>query len=382
MMKIYFHVVFVANYFCIFINGQALQHAKKLHSALLSGYMKDVFPRDNQSEPLNIDIGCILFSVNSFQEVEERISVTAGIDLIWKDISLTWNPTSYGGKEHIFIPSKLIWTPFVVLLNTPGELKTVGENSEYIASVTCNGSVNYTPGDVMVATCPVDVSKFPYDVQICTLEFVPWGYLSWAIKFTSQTDSVYTFYYTENSDWKITQHSTSVELVGIGIYSFKVKITIKREPTYYMVTIIIPTLLFCLLNPLVFLIPVDSGDRISLAMTILLSYAIFLTLVSSSIPATSNPMCFLLLILIIIIIISGLIVVFAIITLKYHHDDKFKLGKCSMVLIRLTGQQKIVPADNRLSGKEFSRSLDRLFLVISYILLFIVILSYVIFVNN
>jgi hypothetical protein len=103
----------------------------------------------------------------------------------------------------------------------------------------------------MVATCPADVSKFPYDVQICTLEFVPWGYLSWAIKFTSQTDSVYTFYYTENSDWKITQYSTSVELVGIGIYSFKVKITIKREPTYYMVTIIIPTLLFCLLNPLI-----------------------------------------------------------------------------------------------------------------------------------
>ena len=149
-----------------------------------------------------------------------------------------------------------------------------------------------------------------------------------------------------------------------------------------MVTIIIPTLLFCLLNPLVFLLPVDSGDRISLSMTILLSYAIFLTLVSSSIPATSNPMCVLLLVLIIIIMISGIIAVFAIITLKYYHDDEYNLGKCSMVLIRLTGQQKIVPADKCLSGKEFSRSLDRLFIVISYVLLFIVILSYIIFVST
>ena len=376
------HVALVTNYLYIFINGQALQPAKNLHSALLSGYMKDVFPRDNESEPLNIDIGCILFSVNSFQEVEERISVTAGIDLSWTDISLAWDPTSYGGKEYTLFPSNLIWKPYVFLLNTPDALKIVGEDSEYIAFVNYNGSVSNTPGDVMVATCPADVSKFPYDVQICTLEFVPWGYLSSAIKFTSQTDSVYTFYYTENSNWKITQHSTSVELVGVGIYSFKVKITIKREPTYYMVTIIIPTLLFCLLNPLVFLLPVDSGDRISLSMTILLSYAIFLTLVSSSIPATSNPMCVLLLVLIIIIMISGMIAVFAIITLKYYHDDKYNLGKCSMVLIRLTGQQKIVPADKCLSGKEFSRSLDRLFIVISYVLLFIVILSYIIFVST
>jgi len=382
-MNIYLlHVALVTNYFYIFINGQALQHDKNLHSALLSGYMKDVFPRDNESVPLNIDIGCILFSINSFQEVEERISVTMGVDLSWTDISLAWDPTSYGGKEYTFFPSNLIWKPYVFLLNTPDTLKIVGEDSEYIALVNYNGSVSYTPGDVTVATCPADVSKFPYDVQICTLEFVPWGYLSWAMKFTSQIDSVYTFYYTENSDWKLQEHSTFVEVVGAGVYSYKVKITIKREPTYYMVTIIIPTLLFCLLNPLVFLIPVDSGDRISLAMTILLSYAIFLTLVSSSIPATSNPMCFLLLILIIIIIISGLIVVLAIITLKYHHDDKFNLGKCSMVLLRLTGQQKIVPADKGLSGKDFSRSLDRLFMVISYILLFIVILSYVIFVNN
>jgi hypothetical protein len=34
--------------------------------------------------------------------------------------------------------------------------------------------------------------------------------------------------------------------------------------------------------------------------------------------------------------ISGMIAVFAIITLKYYHDDEYNLGKCSMVLIRLT----------------------------------------------
>jgi hypothetical protein len=48
--------------------------------------------------------------------------------------------------------------------------------------------------------------------------------------------------------------------------------------------------LFVALNPLVFLLPVESGERIGLSMTILLSYTIFLTLISDAIPASSNPM--------------------------------------------------------------------------------------------
>jgi hypothetical protein len=45
---------------------------------------------------------------------------------------------------------------------------------------------------------------------------------------------------------------------------------------YYGVMVIAPTVLFALLNPLVFLLPVESGERVGLAMTILLSYALFL----------------------------------------------------------------------------------------------------------
>jgi hypothetical protein len=70
----------------------------------------------------------------------------------------------------------------------------------------------------------------------------------------------------------------------------------KNTSLYYGVMIIAPTVLFALMNPLVFLLPVESGERVGLAMTILLSYAIFLTLVSSSIPASSNPMCALLIV--------------------------------------------------------------------------------------
>jgi hypothetical protein len=67
-------------------------------------------------------------------------------------------------------------------------------------------------------------------------------------------------------------------LASTDFYHFKLKI--KRRALYYGVMIIAPTVLFALMNPLVFLLPIESGERVSLAMTILLSYAIFLTLMS------------------------------------------------------------------------------------------------------
>jgi hypothetical protein len=62
---------------------------------------------------------------------------------------------------------------------------------------------------------------------------------------------------------------------------YDIYLTAKRESLYYTVMVVWPTILFGVLNPLVFLLPVESGERIGLSMTIMLSYAIFLTLVSA-----------------------------------------------------------------------------------------------------
>jgi hypothetical protein len=85
--------------------------------------------------------------------------------------------------------------------------------------------------------------------------------------------------------------------------------------------------LFVLLNPLVLLLLIESGGRVSLARTILLAYVIFLTIVSSSIPAFSNPICALLIVMIIIIVVSGIIGFVVIVIVKYfNEEDEDKIG--------------------------------------------------------
>ena len=149
---------------------------------------------------------------------------------------------------------------------------------------------------------------------------MPWAAPKICLVLSANGDQAGLDYFYPHSDWVLQEYSTEVkEILFNTVFSFNLRI--KRCALYYGVMVIAPTVLFALMNPLVFLLPVESGERVSLAMTILLSYAIFLTLVSSSIPASSNPMCALLIVMIIIIFVSGIIVFGVIIIVKYYNEE-------------------------------------------------------------
>ena len=57
-------------------------------------------------------------------------------------------------------------------------------------------------------------------------------------------------------------------------------ITIKRLRLYYVVTIIIPVLFLALTATLVFALPADSGEKMGTSITVLLAFAVYLTIVA------------------------------------------------------------------------------------------------------
>jgi hypothetical protein len=44
---------------------------------------------------------------------------------------------------------------------------------------------------------------------------------------------------------------------------------------------------------MVFKLPVDSGEKIGFSLTVLLAYAVYLTMISENIPSTSVAVCYL-----------------------------------------------------------------------------------------
>ncbi|XP_063410515.1 acetylcholine receptor subunit alpha-1-A-like [Mytilus trossulus] len=365
------------------IYAQSHADVKRLHTDLFTDYKKEIIPTADQSKPLVIGVTFFIASFNSFNEVDETISLTGAVEMNWTDPALIWDPTLYGNANSTTINPKDLWLPQIYLTNSVDSMNPVGDDSKVFPTIGYTGNVFYSHGGILKAKCPTDISKFPFDSQTCTLELMTWGFLESQLFLSSNFDKAQLGFFDAHLDWNLLEYSTHVERVSYGYSMLKVKLTFKREPLYFTVMIILPTLLFSLLNPLVFVLPVESGERVSLSMTILLSYAIFLTLVSDSIPATSNPMCVLLSVMIAIISISGVIVIGSIMNAKYFYLENDKLiGMVMKYFTKLWMRKmnKVIPIDEykepTIRRKDVTEMLDSLFFYGTYILILVIISSY------
>ncbi|CAC5421489.1 unnamed protein product [Mytilus coruscus] len=354
--------------FISFVHSQTSADLKSLHSDLFSNYKKEVLPIENPSKQLEIGVVFYLTSLNSFNEVEESISVTGALYTNWTDPALKWNQTIYGNVAFTVIDSKDVWLPSIFLINRVDSMNPVGDGIKFPVMISYTGHVAYNNGGILNAKCQTDISKFPFDRQTCTLIFVPWGFFAQLLTLHSIYDEAQLIYFSPHSDWQLEEYSARTSIDKYEFSLFYVKLTIKRESLYFTVMIIIPTLLFSLLNPLVFVLPVESGERVSLSVTLLLSYTIFLTLASASIPTSSKPMCVLLIVMVAMIGISGTIVIGTIVSAKYFYLENGKnLGSILNYLIgRLTKRKKSaasIDESNELftTGKDGSAMIDSLF---------------------
>ena len=65
-------------------------------------------------------------------------------------------------------------------------------------------------------------------------------------------------------------------------------LSLRRKSMYYVIYIIIPCLTLGVLNLFLFVLPPTSGEKVSLGMTIILAYFVFLLLVEEKLPETSD----------------------------------------------------------------------------------------------
>ena len=67
-------------------------------------------------------------------------------------------------------------------------------------------------------------------------------------------------------------------------------IHIKRRPLFYVFNLILPCILITAVALLGFYMPSDSGEKVTLGITTLLSMTVFLMMVAESMPPTSNTL--------------------------------------------------------------------------------------------
>lgn len=280
-------------------------------------------PVSNQSKPVGVSLTFHILTITDFDEVEQKLSCTGWMDISWTDEFMTWNETEYNGIRQVYPPSDSHWLPFLAVANSFEEMRPLGQNI-IITKALSNGTMHWYPADSFITACTVDISKYPYDTQTCVIEFFPWGRSSEEIRMMVG-DGVPLYNYRENGEWELikTYMHPWTKFTGTGYISMVyVTFIIRRRPAFFILNVILPVLLLSLLNVLVFLLPAESGERVSYAVTVLLALAVYLSFISETMPKTAESVSMLSVYLTIMLIVSAASVAGSIWTLVLYHRDR------------------------------------------------------------
>ena len=149
----------------------------------------------------------------------------------------------------------------------------------------------------------MDVEFFPFDIQKCSMKFGSWTYDRFEVDLlhlcAPDEDSVDVieqgidlrdFY--ENVEWDIVsvtaQKHIKQYICCIESYpDVTFYITMRRKTLFHTVNLILPCVVISFLTILVFYLPSNSEEKITLCISILLSLTVFFLLLTEIIPPTS-----------------------------------------------------------------------------------------------
>ncbi|KAM4034230.1 neuronal acetylcholine receptor subunit alpha-4 [Anomaloglossus baeobatrachus] len=282
---------------CCFLLPPAICHIEtrahaeeRLLKKLFMGYNKWSRPVANISDAVLVRFGLSIAQLIDVDEKNQMMTTNVWVKQEWHDYKLRWDPLEYENVTSIRIPSELIWRPDIVLYNNADGDFAVTHLTK--AHLFHDGRIKWMPPAIYKSSCSIDVTFFPFDQQNCTMKFGSWTYDRAKIDLISMHSHVDQLDYWESGEWvivdavgnyNIKKYECCTEIYSDITYSF----IIRRLPLFYTINLIIPCLLISCLTVLVFYLPSECGEKITLCISVLLSLTVFLLLITEIIPSTS-----------------------------------------------------------------------------------------------
>ncbi|XP_037079753.1 neuronal acetylcholine receptor subunit alpha-7-like isoform X4 [Pollicipes pollicipes] len=297
-------------------------HEKRVLEKLLNNYNVLERPVANESEPIVVSFGLTLQQIIDVDEKNQLLITNVWLNLEWNDVNLRWNASEYGGVQDLRIPPKKIWKPDVLMYNSADEKF----DSTYPTNVVLknNGSCLYIPPGIFKSTCKIDITWFPFDDQECDMKFGSWTYDGWQLDLILPSEEGDASNFIPNGEWTLLgvpgqRNELSYACCPQPYIDITYKILIRRRTLYYFSNLIVPCVLIASMAVLGFTLPPDSGEKLSLGVTILLSLTVFLNMVAESMPTTSDAVPLIGTYFNCIMFMVASSVVSTVLILNYHH---------------------------------------------------------------
>lgn len=277
-------------------SNASLEH--QIRSALLDNYDMNVRPVIGK-KAVEVAFGMKISRLVKVDTKEQIVILDTWVIQMWKNEFLVWDSKAFGDIERVqFLPSE-IWVPDISLYNNGDDSTTLaGGRGKFVTEVSVDNKGNcvWSGPATFKANCDLQIISWPFDNQTCELGFGSYTYGDdrLNIKLFVDTSGEFTSRFVTNGDWSIMNITKRITKTSHGdccpfdfseaVYSLEMS----RKPLFHVFYLTIPSTLLLTLTLTSFFIPVESGERIGFVTTMLLAMTVFLLLIPSFLPETSD----------------------------------------------------------------------------------------------
>lgn len=322
MTRLLFLLVTLAVVYFNVADADQINDTDRLYNDMIvaSKYNRRTRPVRAKYTPVNVNITFNMVTIQSFNELDGELTVVGVFQLSWYDERIVWDPAKYDGTYTILVPQVEVWYPPAFLTNPLESVEKIGQVGVDVR-YSYTGMAIWVVGDVFKSSCEVDMSFYPYDVQTCTMQYAAVGHAVSEIQFFSPKDRFDREYFHPNGEWEFLDSTITVSDI-VGFSSFRLQLRMKRRSDFYIMNIIIPVVLLLVMNVCVFILPAESGEKVSYAITVLLALAVYMTLISDHMPRISEPMSYISYFLLFSLLLSAVMCILTIYILRVYHRDR------------------------------------------------------------
>lgn len=168
----------------------------------------------------------------------------------------------------------------------------------------------------------MDVTFFPFDRQNCSMKFGSWTYDGSMVDLILLDENVDRKDFFDNGEWEILNAKGMKGNRKDGLYTYPFvtySFVLRRLPLFYTLFLIIPCLGLSFLTVLVFYLPSDEGEKLSLSTSVLVSLTVFLLVIEEIIPSSSKVIPLIGEYLLFIMIFVTLSIIVTVFVINVHH---------------------------------------------------------------
>ncbi|XP_067662135.1 acetylcholine receptor subunit gamma-like [Haliotis asinina] len=318
---------------------------QRLHDSLLTNYRPNLRPVNDSSRPVFVGADIAVSNIVTLDIDSGSLVTWFELMVTWTDERLTWDARQYTDVRTINFLRSRVWVPDLHVLNTHSSHGVLGDTDDTL-QVYPEGKVEWHIELETRTPCPVSLTRFPFDKHTCFVTLTTSFHREVDVNISDMTFTDEKA--TNTGEWMLTESSAKRVILGKARprSGVTLSLNLRRYGGYYSFSLILPLFIVSVVNPWVILVRSNSGEKTSTAVSLFLSFTIFITVLANLLPQSPQGIPILTVVVYTQFVLSSWIVAYCIASQRLSQRDKHsRLTRIlAFVLLKKSRKKVVQPA--------------------------------------